>query len=189
MLKKREIYSGEYKGIRFEINKWKIPKEVYEIMRDTDEYKYTYYIYLHLNRIPEENNPNSFWLEGEKRHGRISYDYYKHELMNEIDFHGDITWYSKETGFDNDEKIIKIGCDYSHLCDEHKIYSVDELEQDAKNTIDSFRELIPNYKYWCCGNGKLYDLKEGKIKDNRFYSEEYYGKKDFYKELPNNEIK
>jgi hypothetical protein len=40
---------------------------------------------------------------------------------------------------------------------------------------------VPNYKYWCCGNGKLYGIEEGLLVKNQFYSKEYYFDKDWFK--------
>jgi len=161
-------WSGIYRGVDFEIKNW--PNKF-----DNKE-NWAYYLILFLNRIPEENNPKSYWLRGKKWHNHIMYDYNKHSVIDNIDFHRGCTWYSKESGFDGDEKRIKIGCDYSHCWDEGKYYDLEIVKGDVKNTIDKFLELVPGYKYWCCGNGKLYDIKDGIVKDGRFFSREYYGR-------------
>ena len=104
----------------------------------------------------------------------IIYDYYAEPLINEIDWHCGCTWYSKH-GMDGSPRIIQIGCDYQHYWDEGHMYNLDTVKYDVKNTIIKFLDHVPGYKYWCCGNGKLYDLKDGIVKGNRFFSREYYG--------------
>lgn len=176
------VWTGIYKGVNFEINNFQtdyVPEH---------QDRWTYYLFLHLDRIPKEHNPESYWLEPKDNSllpNRVYYDYYNHSIIGSIEFHGGITWYSKETGFDNTPKIIKIGCDYSHIWDEGVMYSLEGVLIDVKNSIDSFLSFVPNYKYRCCGNGKLYDLSEGVIKNNSFYSKEYWGEKDWFKELEN----
>ena len=165
---KTRKWSGIYRGVNFEINNWQNKWDGKE--------NWTYYLILFLDRIPEENNPKSYWLRGRKNYGHILYDYYEHPVIGNISFHGGCTWYSKERGFDGDEKVIKIGCDYSHLWDEGRYYNLNIVISDLRNTIDKFLEFVPDYKYWCCGNGKLYNLIDGIVKDGNFYSREYFGK-------------
>ena len=179
-LKKKEVWTGIHKGVSFEINNWKVEPNTIDLNgRDC----WTYYIFIHLDRIPVNNNPESFWLEGKKQRNYIYYGYYNHEILPNIDWHGGITWYSKESGFDGANRVIKVGCDYSHSWDEGQHYDLDIVVNDVRNTIESFKNLVPNYKYWCCGNGKLYDLREGIVKNEQFYSREYWGDKEWFKEL------
>jgi len=171
--KNTDVWYGKYKGVDFEINK-------FESHEGKDSW--TYYISLWLDRIPEKYNPDGFWLEGKKDRSYVHYDYFSHNVINSIEFHHGCTYYSKESGFDGSPKIIKIGCDYQHYWDEGKSYDLNTLTRDVMNTIDAFIRLIPGYKYWCRGNGKLYDLKNGIVKDGSFYSKEYFGDKDWFKE-------
>lgn len=144
-LKENKIkkWTGTYKGVDFEINNWQIPPN---IIIPNGKDCWTYYLYLYIDRIPEENNPNSYWLKGRKDGNRVYYDYYKHDVMTDLDWHGGITWYSKEHGFDGSEKIIKIGCDYSHSWDEGQYYNLNIVKFDCKRTIERFLEKVPNYK-------------------------------------------
>lgn len=181
-LKKKEtdIWTGTYKGVGFEINNWKTPPNSIE---PNEKDCWTYYIYLHLDRIPEENKPNSYWLKGRKDRKRVYYDYYKHDVINELDWHGGLTWYSKEHGFDGSGKVIKIGCDYSHSWDEGQYFDLGIVKSELKNTIERFLNYVPDYKHWCCGNGNLYKINEGVMRGEQFYSKEYWGDKDWFKEL------
>lgn len=176
--KKKQVWGGNYDGICFEINHWVSEPNSIE---PEEKHHWTYYVYLHINRIPEEYKPNSFWLKGRKDGRHVHYDYYRHHVIGNIDFHGGITWYSKESGFDGAERMIKIGCDYQHYWDEGFEYRLESVLQDVKTTIESFKEKIPNYKYWCCGNGKLYDKNAGLIKDGSFYSYEYWSNNEWFK--------
>lgn len=172
-LHKTKRWFGEHDGVKYEIDNWE---------REYDGYDcWTYYIYLFIGRIPKDYK--SFWLRGRRSGSMIVYNYYKHPIINELDFHGGCTWYSKESGFDGDRKTIKIGCDYSHLWDENRYYTLESVPDDVLRTIEKFRELVPDYKYWCCGNGKLYDRKDGVIKGDQFCSKEYYGNEDWFIEL------
>jgi len=166
---KLKKWAGIYRGVNFEINNWPNGYDGKE--------NWTYYLILCLSRIPEENKPNSYWLKGKKQRSFINYDYYKHPVINNIEFHCGITWYSKERGFDGDEKVIKIGCDYSHYWDEGHYYDLQTVQYDVKNTIDKFLEFVPDYKYWCSGNGNLYSLKDGILENGRFVSNEYLNSK------------
>lgn len=163
-----EIWKGSHTGIDFEINHY--------IMEglDTSQDCWTYYLIIRLDRIPDKIKSASLWIDGEPdEKGRVYYKYYDNEIICNIDFHSGCTWYSKEYGFDGANKIIKIGCDYQHYWDEGKIYNIDYIQMDVEEAIDSFREIIPDYKYWCRGNGGLFDLNEGVLKDGNFTSNEW----------------
>ena len=176
----REVWEGSYNGISFEINRFK-SKDI----DGNDKYSWCHYIFVNLDRIPDETIAKSFWLKGKVLFSnRISYDYYKAKWCDVIDFHGGCTWYSKESGFDGSPKIVKIGCDYQHLWDEGFEYDLGYVESEVLRTIESFRAYIPNYKFWCRGNGELCDLSEGILDDNgSFYSYKYWGDKPIWKKL------
>lgn len=167
-MEKRTIYSGTYMGIPYEICTFQgrdLNSSDPEAVCD----KYTFYLYIHLNRIPKENNPESYWIKPERfslregRTERIRYGYEKHPVLSNMDWHSGITWYSKESNEDNPEnKVIKIGCDYQHYWDEGKHYNIDIVLYEVKKCIESFREYVSGYKYWCSYNGELYDISEGK---------------------------
>jgi hypothetical protein len=172
-------WTGTYKGVAFEINNFQFEPNKFEPQgKDC----WAHYIILHLNRIPEKYNPESFWLKGKMNRNMAHYDYYAHEIIGKIEFHGGCTWYSKEHGFDGEEKIIKIGCDYQHSWDEGKRYDLEYVKRQVEETVDSFLNFIPDYKYWCCGNGKLYDLKDGILINEVFHSFEYWKEQEWFRE-------
>lgn len=166
-LREKDVWSGEYKGVTFEINKF--PGYEYGSMR-SNKWNWTFYLYLILDRIPRD--AESFWLPPEKDdRGRIHYDYYGHGILSSIHFHGGITWYSKEAGFDGEKKAIKVGCDFQHAFDmEHGDYSLDSVLYEVKEAIESFRRLVPEYKYWCRQDGKLHNPGEVELFPDGAYS-------------------
>lgn len=166
--KETNIWTGIYRGVRFEINNFKI---------GIDDC-WTFYLILYLNRIPLENKPNSFWLKGKKNGNHILYDYYNHGVISNLKWHCGCTWYSKESGFDGEQKIIKIGCDYQHYWDEGHHYYIESVCSDVRECIDSFLISVPDYKYWCSGNGNLYSLKDGIYKNGVFHSNEWLKRKE-----------
>ena len=125
---------GVYKGVS------------YNICHPFSHYKWTYYIYLRLDLFQDKELAESLWLTAEKPDERFEtkfYRYYNNKLINNLWFHGGCTWYSKEYD-SNDNRVIKIGCDYSHLWDEGRHYTIDGVLEAAKATIDDLHE---NYVY------------------------------------------
>jgi len=164
---------GTYNGVRFEINNW--------INEYDNKEVWTYYIIIHLDRIPNKHKPKTFWLKGIKDGKHVFYRYYNHHVLVDLDWHGGLTYYNKENGFDGSEKIIKVGCDYNHIWNEERYYDLKTVKGEVKETIDKFLTHIPDYKYWCRGNGKLYSKKDGLIIKRQFNSKEYFGKHDWFK--------
>jgi len=130
-------YTGYYKDVFYEINK--IFKN-----QDNDEYYWTYYIFIEIEKIPKKYNPNSFWLTKIKSY----YDYNDHEKLNNIYFYSGISYYSKVSGLEEGEKkIIKVGCDFHHLWDVERglSYSYDDIYAHLNKTIHSLFNEMPEY--------------------------------------------
>lgn len=160
-MEKREksIWCGEYRGVAWEIQRW--PGFKCESMR-LNKWNWTMYLYLHLDRIPE--NSDSYWLLPRKDYGRVNYDYYAHGILSSIAWNGGITWYSKESGLDGSPRVIKVGCDFQHSWDhEHGDYDIENILHAVIEAVDSFRVMVPDYRYWCRQDGKLHDPKEVEI--------------------------
>ena len=165
-----ERWFGKYLGVDFEINHCKT--KGLSLINDKD--CWTYYIILRLNRIPDKKISDKLWIKSKPdAKGRVFYSYMENDIIKSIDFHAGCTWYSKEGGFDGANKIIKIGCDHQHYWDEEHIYNLSTIQKDVTIAIDSFKEIVPDYKYWCSGNGNLYDLKDGALVNGTFTSNEY----------------
>jgi len=168
-----KVWGGQYQGIAFEIKTWKKNKDI-----PGNVNSWAFYIYIHLDRIPDESVKESFWIDPYKNDfGIILYPYYNHPVIPEIELAGGCTWYSKEGGHDGAPRVVKLGCHYQHVWNSME-ENIESVKLDVKAAIQSFRHLVPGYKYWCLGNGNLYDLSEGEIKDSgHFVSNEYLNSK------------
>lgn len=162
--REKTVWSGEYRGISWEIQR-------FPAILDDRELKlnWTFYLYLFIDIIPVD--AESYWLSPRTDMKRISYDYYSHGVLSSIDWHGGMTWYSKEAGFDGEKRVIKVGCDFQHLWDYERgcDYDLDEVFSEVKSAIDSFRELVPSYGYWCRWDGKVHKPEEITIKEDGSY--------------------
>lgn len=75
-----------------------------------------------------------------------TYDYYD---IPDLDFHGGVTWYSKEPYFDRatglDEYALKIGCDYAHSWDRDGGFwqGIEEIARDAMRSINILADTYP----------------------------------------------
>jgi|SRR6056297_360514 len=124
-----EIIRGSYKKLSFEICK---PVEPYNW--------YRYYIYLVLPRIQDEELAENLWLEAKDstivlERPRKMYMYYDNDFLINVPMHGEITFYKKEFN-QEDERVIKIGCDYNHYFDEYRGYILEDVKEEVKETID-----------------------------------------------------
>lgn len=144
-LDKSTHWKGKYRDIAF------------SIVSFHNEYLgegWCYYIFLPLPQLPERIRER-FWLEGEKQENSsfVYYNYYGEPLMSDLHWHGGITWYSKEAGYDGETRCVKLGCDYQHLWDEGRYYNIDIVESGAKKTIDSLHDAITDMLTRCsyCG--------------------------------------
>ena len=152
----KDVWTGRHKGIGFEVCRWQL----------CGKDKWNYYIYLDERQIPTDLL-GQFMCEMRDSYfpsGRKVYEYYDDkELINDLDWHGGLTFYDKKGGVDGEAVVIEMGCDYSHLRDEGKCYDEDDVERDARRTIDKLWGLVPNLKAWCCVCGGFHPLSEGRF--------------------------
>jgi len=162
-LRHNDQWQDIYRGVRFEINKWRIGSI------DSDDpnsfWMWNYYLIIPEEQVPKDRYRDVF-LPRKPKHKRNfagdDYDSYTKFIEN-LDFHGGCTWYSKLGGADRTPVCAKIGCDYGHLGDREIgfPYDVEWVADDARKTIDSLWEAIPNLRVRCSYNGEWYDLAEG----------------------------
>lgn len=137
-MRRKVQWNGTYRDVVFEIQNFSFDQQVMD--------KWAAYIYVRLDGIPAEFDPESFWLVP-KESGlskRKSPDYYSHPIISAIEFHHGITYYSKELR-DDESRLIKLGCDYQHYWDEGKDYDEIEIRSDICRSIDSLFEIMPGY--------------------------------------------
>lgn len=156
---KRVSYSGQYRDVNYSAVKFSNPMKNSESSFDTAEesdFNWCHYIHLKIDKqIENEEIREKFWLDPKyDNRGRCSYHYYN-SIINDIEFHGGCTWYSKESSVDEKYRSIKIGCDYQHLFDRGIEYSLNYIKGEIEKTIDSFLEITPVLK-WCSGCGTYY---------------------------------
>ncbi len=162
-------WKGEYNGVRFEVVKWSFD----DCLEDSEKIIWNFYLFISIPQLPVKLR-KQFWLKGTKKETRVSYDYYKSPVAD-IEFHYGCTYYAKTCGFDGDKKIIQVGCDYNHYWDEGHEYRIEEVLLDVKAAINSFWELVPDYKCRCHGTGKFYRRNKGTFNGKgAFFSNEYH---------------
>lgn len=160
-LRNISVWHGNYRGVTFEINNW---QNTYEKAYRKDNW--AFYLYISLDRIPNQELAEQLWLPPEKdEKGRVHYKEYDSWLPN-LDWHCGITWYSKESGLDGAERIIKAGCDYGHYWDEGREYSLDFVTYEVKKCIDSFKTIVPEYKWHCSMVGGYWLPSEGILSED-----------------------
>ena len=89
-------------------------------------------------------NFEEIWLPEEVKSfssGReyISHDYYGCPRLRNVEIHGGITYYAKH-GHTVGHRCVEIGCDYSHLYDDQRDWTMQDLFFDACATIDDCYE-------------------------------------------------
>ena len=152
-------YRGEYRHIKYSITKFEnIMKRHASVLgaRESD-FSWCHYIHINLDKqIKDKTIADKFWLSSiYDDKNRCSYRYYD-SIINEIDFHGGCTWYSKESSVDEKDRVVKIGCDYQHSWDTGENYSLDYVAEQARISIDSFLKITP-VLVWCSGCGAYYE--------------------------------
>lgn len=136
-LKARQVWSGIYKGIRFEINNYK----TYE-----NKDGWTFYLHLLLDMWPKEIAdtmlPELYFTQFGTPIESCGYN----NPLNNLVWHGGLTWLSNETKQGQPFRIIKAGCDYQHLWDENQYYCLSSVLEEVKECIDSLLKYIPPTK-------------------------------------------
>jgi len=149
-------YNAKYRGILIEVHNFK-RTELDE--REID--RWTYYIYVSPDHIPDKKLADGVWLNPQyDEKGRQSYDYFL-SWLNDLEWHGGITWYSKTSSPDDRIRVAKIGCDYAHLFDDGQFYNERYVFSEACATVDQFIARVPNYKMYCGTVGGYWLPSEG----------------------------
>lgn len=143
-------YTGYYKDVFFEINQIFTPNLKTDLY--IDDFYWTYYIFIELEKIPKKYNPNSFWLPLDTykigTYNGTMYNYDNHPLLNNIYFYSGISFYSKVSGLEQGEKkVIKVGCDFDHAWDRERgyAYPYEDIYEHVTKTIHSLYDVMPEY--------------------------------------------
>ncbi len=114
-----------------------------------------YYLNLSLAQFLDPKLGKRLWIKAKSKSegSRKDCGYMGDNLLNNLAFHGGITFYRKSFSFD-DSKWIEIGCDYAHLYDDERQYTLEDVICDAKRTVDSLHELA-TYLIHCIEDGRF----------------------------------
>jgi len=158
-MKKKIVWHGDHENVRYEINRM----EREDLDGNPMEW-WTFYLIIPLMQLPE-NVRERFWLEPVYDGLRAYYRYYEEEYIASLDWHIGCTYYEKIKGVDIQRRIVKIGCDYEHYWDEGHYYSLEYVEKEAKECIDSLWRMIPNMRIRCgwCGKWVEKNTKHAEI--------------------------
>lgn len=160
----RKVWRGAYRDICWEINK--MPSDG---ISDFHNGRWTFYLWIYLDQIPEEFH-DELWLtpyEVDDK-GRAFYRY-DTPLIDSIEWHCGCTWYSKEHGHDGSYRVVKIGCDYQHAWDVGQFYNEQIVYQDVRIAIDSLHRAAPGIKARCGYCGRWED-PEKLIGEHRYHA-------------------
>lgn len=168
-LRHKDVWSGEYKGVGFEICRWSY-KDTIGLGGDSERNVWNSYIYLPIDAFDESLHDILWQKPHFTKYGTLLYSY-NDDFFNAIDFHGGITYYDKVMGLDGGRKVIKIGCDYNHAWDQDMYFTQDGVCVDIKRSVDSLLAANPNMKKRCIWSGEYYDKAEGyEMRDGSFHS-------------------
>jgi hypothetical protein len=134
-----------------------------------------YYVYLFLDRFEDEKLRKSVWvpkrtfdrLPGMKP--LVVWNYSGCDWFDALDFHCGVTFYEKHISAAGD-RMVEVGCDFGHLWDDDKHFTLESVLWEAKVTVDAIHATT-TYLVMCQGNGRL--VKESEIMPGRQYSRGY----------------
>lgn len=123
-IKDHTEWHGEYKGVQWEIVKWK----------GYDRYIWNYYIYVK----PRKKKYTNYKIIGIDEKNINYYDMY-----GDVYMHGEITFMCEILYSYRLRKLHKIGCDFNHLYDQDIEYSFDDVKSEVVKCIDTLpKDLI-----------------------------------------------
>ena len=157
-MNKKTVYSEQYKGVTIEVQNF-----------DVGGYRnncWTYYLYISPDSIPDKEKAEELWLPPKyDDKDRMSYDYYGC-WVSDLNWHGGITYYEKYSSVDAKRRTVKAGCDYQHIWDEDHHYDIDDIEADAKATVDQLIGWFPDYMRHCGMVGGYWLPSEGAVSED-----------------------
>jgi len=133
-------WKAQLHGIHCEIVRW--PNPARKRYHDELEWNWNYYCLL-LERETKPELWPAVWLEDKMVDWGITHDYYAAPFSAEIDWHGGVTFYQKYPNIEG-RRMVKIGCDYAHLCDYERgyDYTLEEVFADCLNTAKQLSEIF-----------------------------------------------
>lgn len=142
-MRKQTRWFHEYRGINIEIccmHREPSPYMEYDKA-------WTFYLHLAIEQFPEELRP-LFHAPQRFTDFGTPLTNYSEVPLNGLDWHCDMTWYSKEWNEDSVFKTIKAGCDYQHYWDNgrHDLYDERFVAMEAEQCVNSLFKSWPDLK-------------------------------------------
>ena len=145
-----DTWRGTHRGVNLEVS-----RRIIGGTELSEEYPaWAHYITLHEMAVPERLHDAIFLPRQDGRPHWNEYEYGE-SMLAELYWHYGITYFAymeREPG----DRVIKAGCDYSHLWDMEAGYPYDEqgVAREACDTIDSLWTAIPDLLVRCGKTGK-----------------------------------
>lgn len=143
-MKTREIETVITRRIRFSEKKFWLTSNAIKSSYKSDfigPWSNTLYLHFTKEDFPMIKSPpliDAFYGSGKRFN-------YADSALNELDFHGGITFYEESYLPDADKTFVKVGCDYQHYMDDH--YQEEDngeeiLKNDGMLLVSQFEELV-----------------------------------------------
>ena len=147
-MKHKDVWNFEYKGISCEIVHWGVGTSL-----NYGKGIWNAYIFIKKEQLPKD-------FEKLLVRSRVNKMFIKRKFWNYdgleyyFDFHGGITYYSKERDeFTGKVMGIKVGCDYAHYMDEQDHHDEIVIQNDLEKSVDLFIKNFPDYLVWRSTDG------------------------------------
>lgn len=148
-LQKREVWSGNYRDVPYEIFKW------WNLYSMKSLPNWTHYIYLWNFQFPESMQ-NQIKPDIHYTHFGLRISPTR-EWAESLEFNGGCTYYRVDTVHEYGY-LLKIGCDYQHYEDIGKDYTLEDIQKKCIKTIDSLYKIVPNIVSVCSWEAKNRDI-------------------------------
>lgn len=138
-------WSGEHRGVGYKLSH-------HGISDYSPEGTWCYYLFLRPDMFQRAEDFALFDKPAEVKPSPGTdkfWETHDYDAIPDLDFHGGVTWYSKEPYMDRftgeRRECLKIGCDYAHAWDRDEGYwqGLEDVERDAKHSIDILVDQFP----------------------------------------------
>jgi len=132
----REVYHAVYQGITIEVSRrW--TEQPHPLRGDI----WCFYLYLLVEQFPERYHADLCRPASQTSYGSPFQPYA--ECLEDLNWHGEMTFYSRDTAPEGPFRAIKAGCDYLDLWGEGPVYTASGVMRDAKRCVESLWEKFP----------------------------------------------
>jgi len=134
----RELYRENYRGIDIEVSRaWGGPSSLFKEV-------WCFYLNLLVEQFQERYHADLWRPIINLYDGSVVQPCA--ECLKSLDWHSDMTFYSRNSAPEEPFRSIKAGCDYQHMGDEGRTYTADRVMHDAKRCVDSLLNKFPGLR-------------------------------------------